>query len=536
MALDLETGHERLVYRDPKGAVRDFDPAVSPDGQRVVIGDKESLAILPTAGGEPRELVKFEGERSSWWSTGWTPDSRYVLFVKFDGPKSELWRVAAEGGEPELLGNVSGGLPSNVSQVRMHPDGRQVAFHATRYIPQGRIRMMQIVGSDEFAKEMCTENVRTIGKAIEQYKNDHDDVPDGFADLYPDYLQDENLLLCPADNTEGKPLEGAEDPKMRCSYAYQFGPGTKGVSGRNVALPVDFSAREGMTWKEARKLQLEYFGPVVPIVMCRNHGVSLFLGYDGNVYESTQYYWEYSPQARAGLLSRLKSAMQSEPATWAQRYDMQRFHCFLEDEGALTKLLKAHLKEHPEAGTARDFLAELPKLRFTHDGHDDAEEYGDGEMILGGYGLQLIHHPKLGDQVVGIRFRDIPVPQGAQIKRAYVQFTAYREDAGSEKTDLVLHAELAANAKAFGDVRHNITSRRKTAASVKWSPEPWTVGGVRSEKQRTPDLSSLIQEVVDQPDWQKGNSLALVISGSGRRSAESWDGGWSGEPMLYVEH
>ena len=62
------------------------------------------------------------------------------------------------------------------------------------------------------------------------------------------------------------------------------------------------------------------------------------------------------------------------------------------------------------------------------------------------------------------------------------------------------------------------------------------MGGERSEKQRTPDLSSLIQEVVDQPDWQKGNSLVLIISGSGRRSAESWDGGWSGTPMLYVEH
>ena len=32
-----------------------------------------------------------------------------------------------------------------------------------------------------------------------------------------------------------------------------------------------------------------------------------------------------SPRAEAGLLSQLKSAMQSEPATWAQRYDMQRF-------------------------------------------------------------------------------------------------------------------------------------------------------------------------------------------------------------------
>jgi len=95
---------------------------------------------------------------------------------------------------------------------------------------------------------------------------------------------------------------------------------------------------------------------------------------------------------------------------------------------------------------------------------------------------------------------------------------------------------MTANAEPFAKVKHNITSRPKTAAAVKWSPEPWTVGGERSNKQRTADLSSLIQEVVNQPDWQEGNALVLIISGSGRRTVQSLDGGWSGTPMLYVEH
>jgi hypothetical protein len=99
----------------------------------------------------------------------------------------------------------------------------------------------------------------------------------------------------------------------------------------------------------------------------------------------------------------------------------------------------------------------------------------------------------------------------------------------------VLHAELAPNADSCKKAKHNITSRRKTAASVKWSPEPWTVPNERSQRQRTPDLSSLIQEVVNQPDWQKGNALVLVISGSGRRRAQPHED-WSGAPMLYVEH
>jgi hypothetical protein len=64
------------------------------------------------------------------------------------------------------------------------------------------------------------------------------------------------------------------------------------------------------------------------------------------------------------------------------------------------------------------------------------------------------------------------------------------------------------------------------------------VEGEQSEKQRTPNLSSLIQEVVAQPDWQEGNAPVFIISGSGRRAAESYEGGGDQQnaPMLYVEY
>jgi len=572
VARDLETDQEREIYRNPDGVFDLLFFAVSPDGQRVFVASKTMLKVFPTAGGEPCELGEKEpSARFDWTSVtpstvAWTPDSRHLLF----GSRAQLWRISADGGQPERVGEFLSALDTEVYKLlapradssfpsthrvrvyplRLHPDGRQIAFHAWRWQKLGRVRMMHIVVSDELAKEMCAANLRTIGEALQWYKNDHDDVPDGFADLYPDYLKDLNLLVCPADQRGGKDRDTFSTmglpSTMRCSYGYEFGPGTRGVTVWNVPLPVDFPAREGMTFKDARKLQLEYFGPVLPVARCGRHSASVYLGYDGEVYESIKS-WGKTPQAKAGLLSRLRSAMQSEPATWAQRYDLQRFHCFLEDEGALTTLLKTHLKEHPEDKKASEFLADVPRLRY---GCDDAEEnVNNGSVRLWSNDLELIHcadpqertdpraDPNEGeDRVVGIRFPDIPVPQGARIKRAYLQLTAYPDDPGSEKTDLVLHAELAANAKAFADAEHNITSRRKTAASVKWSPEPWTVGGERSEKQRTPDLASLVQEVVNQPDWQEGNALVLIISGSGRRNAQSCDGGWSGTPMLYVEH
>ena len=59
------------------------------------------------------------------------------------------------------------------------------------------------------------------------------------------------------------------------------------------------------------------------------------------------------------------------------------------------------------------------------------------------------------------------------------------------------------------------------------------------EAQRTPDLTSLAQEVVDRLDWQPGNAMAFVITGTEhvavRRLALSHDT-WPPEaPLLVVE-
>ncbi len=134
--------------------------------------------------------------------------------------------------------------------------------------------------------------------------------------------------------------------------------------------------------------------------------------------------------------------------------------------------------------------------RFVTRSTDDAEELTDGSMYIDSSDLELIRDDnQRGDQVVGIRFADIRIPRGAQIKRAYLQFTV--AEVSTEETDLTIHSELAADAETFREIKRNISSRKKTSTAVKWSPEPWNVVGERSERQRTPDLSSLIQEVID---------------------------------------
>ena len=137
VAHDLRSGQEKVVI----GKEGLYEGLVSPDGQRLLIGVDEKgsqiLLVMPAAGGEARELVRVDGAKEVpfWGSSAWTPDGRDVAFLKgikgeaqipYGDRQWQLWRVAAEGGEPQRLGlNVAGQL---TGELRLHPDGRRVAI------------------------------------------------------------------------------------------------------------------------------------------------------------------------------------------------------------------------------------------------------------------------------------------------------------------------------------------------------------------------------------------------------------------------
>jgi Tol biopolymer transport system component len=131
--LDLDNRREaRLAPLTGIGAV---SLAVSPDGTQVAYMGAESVVVAPAAGGTLRNLVEFPGarQRDRFLQQGlglaWSPDQRYVFFVKTDAtvfkPHAEaIWRVPVAGGEAANIG-VS---MTTISALRVHPDGRRIAF------------------------------------------------------------------------------------------------------------------------------------------------------------------------------------------------------------------------------------------------------------------------------------------------------------------------------------------------------------------------------------------------------------------------
>ena len=162
---------------------------------------------------------------------------------------------------------------------------------------------------------------------------------------------------------------------------------------------------------------------------------------------------------------------------------------------------------------------------------DDAEQNLSGSMRLTSSDLELTYDG--GDQIVGLRFPGLEIPPGAQITRAYVQFTVDEES--SEATSLLVRGQASDDALPFESTRSNISNRPPTLTSASWTPPAWNIRGVAGPDQQTPDISAIVQEIVDRPGWESGNALGIVISGTGHRVAVSGDGTVGAGPLIHVE-
>ena len=163
---------------------------------------------------------------------------------------------------------------------------------------------------------------------------------------------------------------------------------------------------------------------------------------------------------------------------------------------------------------------------------DDAEEYTGGTVVTNSTTLDLTDDVSGGNlgQLIGLRFANLGIPQGATIHNAYIQFEATASNATA--SNLIVKIQDDANPLTFGG-NLNISNRTTYVNSIAWSPPAWTAGQ-QGVAQRSPDLTTLVQWVVNKSAWAPGNPMAFVISGTGAKTAGSFDAGKA--PRLVVEY
>ena len=185
------------------------------------------------------------------------------------------------------------------------------------------------------------------------------------------------------------------------------------------------------------------------------------------------------------------------------------------------------------------------------DGNDDVEEdQFDGFLTMSSSDLDLggrtdffdflkpfprsnsFFGDLFGSQKAGLRFQNIQIPQGATITPANIEFTA--DESASKATNVTFHGEDADDAAPFDYwALYDLGNRPLTDASVDWDIPAWTVV---SATHQSPDISAIVQEIVDRFGWDAGASMVFSIDGQGRRVAVSYDGDPAAAPVLHITY
>jgi dipeptidyl aminopeptidase/acylaminoacyl peptidase len=128
-------GRRAINVHDLLSLQRISDPKISPDGSLVAYTvstpDREAnrlvrnIWIVPTTGGEPRQLTTSGKDGSARWS----PDGKRLAFTSTRGGTQQIYFIALVGGEASRLTSLSGGAEN----IAWSPDGANLAFTSKVY-------------------------------------------------------------------------------------------------------------------------------------------------------------------------------------------------------------------------------------------------------------------------------------------------------------------------------------------------------------------------------------------------------------------
>ena len=111
--------------------------------------------------------------------------------------------------------------------------------------------------------------------------------------------------------------------------------------------------------------------------------------------------------------------------------------------------------------------------------------------------------------MTGFLFRDVRIPRGADITSAKLVLRPFGNQSGVPIA-VTLRGDLRPQSQDFNPDNLLLHLRPRTVASV-----PWTLNGTVTLPIDSPDISSVVEEIVAQPGWQAGNNLAIFIDAVG---------------------
>ena len=162
--------------------------------------------------------------------------------------------------------------------------------------------------------------------------------------------------------------------------------------------------------------------------------------------------------------------------------------------------------------------------KYVSDGSDDAYVHSGGSIQLTGF---ISFGEASGDRHAGIKFRNVAIPRNSTINWANVYFIAAGTLTGTT-CNARIYGEASANPNSFSSYA-DFMGRTLTSAYVDWNNVPaWTSGN----QYVSPNIKTIIQEIVNRGDWDSGDNLALFFKNNGsstgaRRASYGYEDGYS---------
>jgi hypothetical protein len=140
---------------------------------------------------------------------------------------------------------------------------------------------------------------------------------------------------------------------------------------------------------------------------------------------------------------------------------------------------------------------------ITDTNNDGYDAQGDNTPLLDYNYIRLGTH--WSDYISGFRFTNIDIPHGATIDEARLGVVSM--DDTTNELDVNIYAEDVDDAQAMTGST-SLSLKQMTSNFVNWqTTQAWSSGELYSG----PNISSVIQEVIDRPGWQAGNSITIIV-------------------------
>jgi hypothetical protein len=157
-------------------------------------------------------------------------------------------------------------------------------------------------------------------------------------------------------------------------------------------------------------------------------------------------------------------------------------------------------------------------------GDDGRQELTDSEVELVGTAVGVLSTGYIG----GLLFRGVNIPPGATVTSAYINLIPLTYD----DPNVTIRGEF--NPADFAATANNLGSRTKTTAGVSWVASDIGLEAYAA----SPDISPVLQEIIDTEGWATGDDLALFLihnGGAGSLVFATYENTTYGPPQLVVE-